>query len=115
MIWVLLDGLQAVDLGSITVAYEQTLHAGAAAMPSTHVYAVNRSTLNAATAPAGVKVEPAEGITIGLPVDPKPGNSYRLYDPTTQLTGELIYQSTASRGGRSVFTYTTTITVADKD
>jgi hypothetical protein len=66
-------------------------------------------------APAGVNVQPAEGITIGFPVDPKPGNSYRLYDPTTQLTGELVYQGTASRGGRSVYTYSTTITGAVKD
>jgi MFS family permease len=98
------------------VAVDQTLHVGPAAMPSTHVYAVNRSTRQSAAAPAGVAVEPAHGLTIGYPVAPKPANVYRTYDPTTQISGPVTYQGKTTRAGRNVYVYASDITgpVQDK-
>ena len=97
------------------VAVDQTLHVGPAAMPSTHVYAVNRTTRQSAPAPAGVTVEPAHGLTIGYPVGPKPASVYHTYDPTTQLNGPATYQGSTTRGGRDVYVYASDITGSVQD
>jgi MFS family permease len=108
---------RTADHGNIAiVAVDQTLHVGPAAMPSTHVYAVDRTTRQAVPAPKGVAVEPATGLTIGYPFAPKAASVYRSYDPTTQSTGPVSYEGTTTRAGRDVNVYTTNITgpVQDK-
>ena len=97
------------------VAVDQTLHIGPASMPSTHVYAVDRTTRQSVPAPAGKTVEPAEGLAIGYPFAPKPASGYRYYDPTTQLTGPVAYQGKTVRDGRNVNTYRTDIAGPVKD
>ena len=74
-------------LGNVAIVSDViTLHAGATSLPNTHPYAVNRSSLEATTAPSGQKVEPTSGLTVSFPIGPKPNNSYRYYDATTELT-----------------------------
>ena len=97
------------------VEVNQTLHVGPAAMPSTHVYAVDRTTREAVPAPAGTNAESAHGLTIGYPFAPKSANVYKYYDPTTQLAGPAIYTAKATVGGRSVNVYRTTIAGPVKD
>jgi predicted MFS family arabinose efflux permease len=97
------------------VAVDQTLHVGQAAMPSTHVYAVDRTSREAVPAPAGKTVEPATGLTIGYPFAPKAASVYSYYDPTTQLAGPVSYTGKATVGGRSVNVYRTNIAGPVKD
>ena len=92
------------------VAVDQTLHVGPKASTTTKNYAVDRKTRLATTAPAGYQVEPAHGLVIGYPFQPKAADGYTSYDPTTQLTGPVHYVADTTRGGRTVHTYTTAIT-----
>ena len=91
------------------VADDATMQAGTTKLPNSHTYAVDRSTLEATTAPAGTTVEPATGLTVAFPIHPKKDDSYRYYDATTQATGVVHYRGTATRQGRTVGVYSVTV------
>ncbi|HEY7010377.1 MAG TPA: porin PorA family protein [Jatrophihabitantaceae bacterium] len=97
------------------VADEQNLHVGTTTSDTKRNYAVDRSTMRPAAAPKGDVVEPAHGLTVSFPIDLKAGNSYRLYDATTQLSTPLTYTGKATVSGREVYRYTTTATGPVKD
>jgi hypothetical protein len=84
-------------------------------MPSTHVYAVDRTTREAVPAPAGKDAESAHGLTIGYPFAPKAASVYKYYDPTTQLAGPATFTGKATAGGRNVNVYRTNISGPVKD
>lgn len=92
------------------VADDVTIHAGATNLPESYVYAVDRGTMQATTAPAGTKAEPATGLTISFPLSPKKDDSYRYYDPMTRSTGVIHYKGTDKRQGHTVGVYSVTIT-----
>jgi hypothetical protein len=85
---------------------DSTLHAGPTVLPASHVYAVNRSTREATTPPAGVSVEPASGLTVGFPLHPKADDSYRYFDSATGNTVPVIYERKGGKYfGRAVGVY----------
>ena len=103
-------------LGNVAIVSDAiTLHAGATSLPNTHLYAVNRSSLEATTAPSGQKVEPASGLTVSFPTGPKPDNSYRYYDATTELTVAVAFKGPSSSGGRGTYSYAITANGPVKD
>ncbi|MEZ0109358.1 hypothetical protein ABH920_003372 [Catenulispora sp. EB89] len=72
------------------VADDQTLTiTGLPSMPDDHLYAVDRTTVQAGPPPAGKTADPASGIPIGWPVGPSAHHAYRYYDPTTQTSPGL--------------------------
>ncbi|MCZ4587598.1 porin PorA family protein [Rhodococcus opacus] len=75
-------------------------------LPTNHTYAVDRTTMESAPAPAGIEVEPHTGITIGLPIDPDPETSYGLYDFATRTTVPMNYIGSDTISGRDVLRYT---------
>jgi MFS family permease len=97
------------------VAVDQTLHVGPKASTTTKTYAVDRKTRLATTAPDGYTVEPAHGLVIGYPFEPKKASVYTSYDPTTQTSGKATYVGAGTREGRAVNIYTTDITGGVKD
>lgn len=98
------------------VADEATIHAGPAVLPSAHTYAVDRTSLEAVTAPDGAPaVEQASGLTVGFPVHPAPADRYTLWDPQTRTSAPITYTGQDTREGRDVRVYTTTVSGALKD
>jgi hypothetical protein len=82
------------------------VHAGGQTLPSSHTYALNRTTLDGATAPAGITVEPSKGaLSSAFPIGAKANDSYTYYDPTTRAIVPIRYAGSAERGGRSVNVY----------
>jgi hypothetical protein len=95
---------------------DSTLHAGPTTLPASHVYAVNRSTREAATPPAGVTVEPASGLTVGFPLHPKADDSYRYFDSATGQTVPVAYETKLGKYfGRAVGVYHVVATGPVKD
>jgi hypothetical protein len=88
------------------VADDLTIHAGAQALPSDHTYALDRTTLEGVTPPAGIAVEPSVGaLSSAFPIGPKADDSYRYYDSTTRNVVPLRYTGSATVAGRSVNVY----------
>jgi Porin PorA len=95
---------------------DSTLHAGPTVLPASHVYAVNRSTREATTPPAGVTVEPASGLTVGFPLHPKADSSYRFFDSATGQTVPVTYEIKLGQYlGRAVGVYHVVSTGPVKD
>ncbi|WP_261557118.1 porin PorA family protein [Frankia tisae] len=83
-----------------------TVHAPGQELPSSYLYAVDRSTLKGVTPPAGKKTEPATGaLTSAFPLHPKSDSSYTYYDPATRTIVPMTYAGHDTRGGRSVNVY----------
>ncbi|WP_239346444.1 porin PorA family protein [Frankia sp. Cj5] len=95
--------------GDVAIIHDDsTLHAGPTVLPASQVYAVDRSTLEATTPPAGVsvEVEPASGLTVGFPIHPKADNSYQFYDSVARQTVPVTYEGADGKYfGRSVGIY----------
>jgi hypothetical protein len=95
---------------------DSTLHAGPTVLPSSHVYAVDRSTREPAPPPAGATVEPASGLTVGFPLHPKADSSYRYFDAATGQTVPVTYQGKLDKYfGRTVGVYHVVSTGPVKD
>ena len=89
------------------VSDDLTIHAGSQTLPSDHTYALNRTTLEGVTPPAGVSVEPSVGALSSMfPIGPPANSSYRYYDSTTRDIVPISYTGHATREGRSVNVYT---------
>jgi hypothetical protein len=98
------------------VSDDLTIHAGSQTLPSNHTYALNRSTLEGVTPPAGVSVEPSVGALSSMfPIGPAANSSYRYYDSTTRGFVPISYTGHATRDGRSVNLYTISSAGAVKD
>ncbi|WP_230091267.1 porin PorA family protein [Rhodococcus sp. AQ5-07] len=80
-----------------------------------HTYAIDRKTMQAAPAPTGETVQSHEGLTITLPLSPKPDNSYQYYDSGTQQTVPVTYVEKDIIDGRDAYNYTIVATGALKD
>ena len=95
---------------------DSTLRAGPTVLPSSHMFAVNRSTREATTPPAGVTVEPASGLTAGFPLHPKADGSYRYFDSATGRTVPVTYEVKLGKYfGRAVGVYHVVSTGPVKD
>jgi Porin PorA len=98
------------------VSDDLTIHAGSQTLPSDHTYALNRTTLEGVTPPAGVSVEPSVGALSSMfPIGPAANGSYRYYDSTTRNIVPISYTGHATRDGRSVNGYQITSAGAVKD
>jgi hypothetical protein len=81
-----------------------------------HTYALDRTTLRTVPAPSGTAAEPSTGcLAVAFPLNPKPDNSYTVYDASTQQCFPVTYVGKDSRGGRSVYAYTAAVTGAIKE
>ena len=78
-------------------------------MSSTHTYAIDRTTMDAAPAPDGIDVEPHTGLTVGWPMHPDPDASYALYDFATRTTAPMTLVGNGSVAGRDVLNYTASV------
>jgi uncharacterized membrane protein len=98
------------------VSDDPTIHAGSQTLPSDHTYALDRTTLEGVTPPAGVSVEPSVGaLSSTFPIGPEANDSYRYYDSTTRGIVPISYTGHATRDGRSVNVYTIASAGAVKD
>jgi hypothetical protein len=95
---------------------DSTLHAGPTVVPASYVYAVDRSTHEATTPPAGVSVEPASGLVVGFPVHPKADSSYRFFDAAAEQVVPVAYEGSGGKiFGRTVGVYHVVSTGPVKD
>src|SRR5258707_2637260 len=91
---------------TVIVSDDLTIHAGSQTLPSDHTYALNRSTLEGVTPPAGASVEPSIGALSSMyPIRPAANGSYRYYDSTTRGIVPISYTGHATRDGRTVNVY----------
>ncbi|WP_063886777.1 porin PorA family protein [Rhodococcus sp. LB1] len=98
------------------VADEATIQAGPAVLPSTHTYAVDRTSLEAVSGPDGAPaVEQASGLTVAFPVHPAPEDRYTYWDPQSRTSAPITYTGQDTRQGREVRVYTTTVSGTLKD
>ncbi|TQC42552.1 DUF3068 domain-containing protein [Rhodococcus sp. WS4] len=98
------------------VADEATIQAGPAVLPSTHTYAVDRTSLEAVSGPDGAPaVEQASGLTVAFPVHPAPEDRYAYWDPQSRTSAPITYTGQNTRQGRDVRVYTTTVSGTLKD
>ena len=83
-----------------------TVHApGGISLPTNHVYAVDRKSMDAAAAPADTQVEAHHGMTIGLPMHPDPDAGYQLYDFATGSTVPMNFSGASTISDRKVQNY----------
>jgi hypothetical protein len=84
-----------------------TIHAAGQTLPSAHVYAIDRTTMDGTSAPAGTSVEPSKGaISSAFPMGSKRSSkAYQFYDSTTRTNVPLTYTGHAKTLGRSVNQY----------
>ena len=98
------------------VSDDLTIHAGSQTLPSDHTYALNRTTLEGVTPPAGVFVEPSVGALSSMfPIGPAANSSYRFYDASTRNFVPISYTGHATRDGRAVNLYAISSSGAVKD
>ena len=79
--------------GSTAVVSDETTVTGPGSttiLSSKNTWAVDRTTLLAATAPAGTTVAPHEGLVVGFPLTPE-AKDYPYWDTTTQSTATAQY------------------------
>jgi cytoskeletal protein RodZ len=96
----------SVHGGTAIVADNLTIHAGTQTLPSDHTYALDRTTMDGVTPPAGIAVEPSVGaLSSAFPIGPKANSSYRYYDSTTRKIVPIRYAGAATREGRAVNVY----------
>jgi hypothetical protein len=95
---------------------DSTLHAGPTALPASYTYAIDRTTREATTPPAGVSVVPASGLTVSFPLHPKADSSYRFFDSAAAQTVPVTYEGKADKlFGRTVGVYHVVSTGPVKD
>jgi hypothetical protein len=98
------------------VSDDLAINAGSQTLPSDHIYALDRTTLQGVTPPTGVSVEPSKGaLSSAFPIGPEANGSYRYYDSTTRGIVPISYTGHATRDGRSVNVYQISATGAVKD
>jgi len=83
---------------------------GGVSISSQHTYAIDRTTMEAASAPGGIDVEPHTGLTVGWPMHPDQDASYTLYDFATRTAAPMTFVGDGSVAGRDVLNYTVSAT-----
>jgi len=71
---------------------------------TTHTWAVDRVSLDAAPAPSGTTVEPHEGLVFGFPLSPEP-TDYPFWDTATKSRTTAAYQRTERHADRETYVY----------
>jgi hypothetical protein len=87
---------------------------GTSLITSSHVYALDRVTLEAAAPPAGTNAEPHTGLALGFPLTPQ-RKDYQYWDGTTQTATPARYAKTENKGGREAFVFNVHAEGAIKD
>ena len=87
---------------------------GTALITGNHMYAVDRTTLETAPAPAGSKVDSSSGLPVSFPVTPEK-KDYQWWDATTVTSAPAKYTGTETRQSRRTYVYTATNTGPVKD
>lgn len=89
------------------VAHDDTVVTGPGGLrtSTTHTYGVDRTSLEAAPAPAGVTVEPHTGYTVSFPADPPADDSMSIWHPAQQATVPVKYKGSGQVLGRDVRSY----------
>ena len=84
-----------------------TIHGpdGSTLVHATHVFAVDRVTLEPATAPSGSNAEPHTGLAAGFPLTPAK-TTYQYWDTMTRTATPATYTKTDTLNGRSAYVYT---------
>ena len=85
---------------------DTTLNTPNGSIPNNHTYALDRSTLDSATAPSGQAVEDHSGLTIALPLHPVASSDYQFYDTATRTSVPVTYIDSGTVSGRDVHNYT---------
>ncbi|MBF6302916.1 DUF3068 domain-containing protein [Nocardia amamiensis] len=98
----------AATVGDIAIVHDKSTINGpnGMSMGQSHVYAVDRVSFGRAPAPAGMEVEPHEGITVSLPINPPADNSMKLWEAVTQNGVPLSYTGSGVVLGRAINNYT---------
>jgi hypothetical protein len=107
--------IKAVRTTAHTAVVTDDMNVGVAGTTSSesHTYALDRTTLRTVPPPSGTAAEPSTGcLAVAFPLNPKPDNSYTVYDAATQQCFPVTYVGKDTRGGRSVYAYTATMTGA---
>ncbi|MEU4812965.1 porin PorA family protein [Nocardia fluminea] len=68
-------------------------------------YALDRSTRTEASAPEGEQVDPHQGLTVALPMNPPADDSLQIWDSGTQATVPAVYKGSESIHGRDANRY----------
>lgn len=106
----------SVQGSTAIVSDSLAVHAGAETIPSDHVYALDRTTMEGVTPPAGIAVQPSVGaLSSAFPLGPKASDSYQYYDSTTKDIVPIHYAGSATRDGRAVNIYKATAAGPVKD
>lgn len=87
---------------------------GTSLVKATHIFAVDRVTLEPAPAPAGSRAEPHTGLAAGFPLSPQK-TTYQYWDTATRTATPATYMKTATVGGRSAYVYSIHAAGALKD
>lgn len=106
----------SVQGGTAIVTDRLAVHAGAQTIPSDHIYALDRTTMEGVTPPAGIAVQPSVGaLSSAFPLGPKANDTYKYYDSTTKDIVATQYAGSAARDGRAVNIYKATAAGPVKD
>jgi Porin PorA len=98
--------VQATDGGTAEVADQRQLAADGQTVGQSQVtYAVDRTSLEAATPPSGWQVTPHEGLTVSFPIDARQ-QQYTGWVNETQTTTPIQFQREESKGGVNTYVYT---------
>lgn len=98
--------VQATDGGTAQVSDQRQLSAGGQSLGQSQVtYAVDRTSLEAASAPSGWQVTPHEGLTVSFPIGAQQ-QAYTGWVNETQTTTPIRYERQESRGGVDTYVYT---------
>jgi len=102
--------------GSTVVLSDDTTAtaAGATLLTAKHTWAVDRTGLDAAPAPAGSTAEQHQGLVVGFPLSPA-AKDYPYWDYPTQSTVTADYQRTEEHGGTTTYVYVVHASGALKD
>jgi hypothetical protein len=98
--------VQATDGGTAEVSDQRQLSASGQALGQSQVtYAVDRTSLQAASAPSGWQVTPHQGLTVSFPIGALQ-QAYTGWVNETQTTTPIQYQREESLGGVDTYVYT---------
>ncbi|WP_433733268.1 porin PorA family protein [Nocardia sp. CA-129566] len=74
-------------------------------IPTRRTFALDRTTLQDAPPPPGVNADPHTGLTVSFPLHPKPDDTAKFWDSTTQRVMSVHYTGASTLAGRAVYNY----------
>lgn len=90
------------------------LRDGTTVLSNAHVWAIDRTSMDAAPAPSGVSADPHQGLTIGFPIGVQQ-RTYMYWDAGTQQAVPALFQRAEAFRGRSAAVFTVTASGPLKD